>query len=142
MSTVLWANILVNGQVVTDDSDKVALYKHADKLDALSRRLGLGSFLEACDTTDLRFNTSDLELPAGAQTSNEVMAAQGVWLDAPQATRLLDGLLAHLRLHEVRFGLLTNDYLQVLSELSAALAYAHVALAHKSKTKFNFCVVA
>ncbi len=138
MSTVLWANLLVHGLVTTDESDKLALHKHADKLDAISRKQGLGSFLEICDTTDLRFNADEFELPEGVESTNEVMATQGAWLEVAQAVRLLDGLLSYLRQNKVRFGLLSNDYDQVLTELSEALAYARTA---EPDAKFNFCVV-
>lgn len=139
MSTVLWANLLVNGQVTSDESDKFALYKHADKLDAISRKLGVGAFLDICDTTDLRFNADEFELPDGVESTAEVMATQGAWLEVAQAIRLLDGLLTHLRENKVRFGLLSNDYEHVLSELAEALVYAQTA--QPSAAKFNFSVV-
>ncbi len=140
MSTVLWTNLLVNGQVTTDESDKPCLHKHADKLDAICRKLGLRSFLDLCDTTDLRFNADEFELPKGVESTNDVMAIDGVWLDVPQAIRLLDGLLAHLRQNKIRFGLLSNDHEQVLEELAEALAYARSA--KSADVKFNFCIVA
>ena len=139
MSTVLWANLLVSGQVASDESDKFALYKHTDKLDAISLKLGLGSFLAICDTTDLRFNADEFELPDGVESTNEVMATQGMWLEVSQAVRLLDGLLKHLRQNKVRFGLLSNDYEHVMSELGEALAYAQTA--QQPGAKFNFSVV-
>ena len=139
MSTVLWANILVSGKVTSDESDKLALHKHADKLDAIGRKLGLGSFLAICDTTDLRFNADEFELPEGVESTNELMATQGAWLEVSQAIRLLDGLLTHLRQHKVRFGLLSNDYEQVLAELSESLAYARAA--PQPDARFNFCIV-
>jgi hypothetical protein len=140
LSAVLWANRLVAGQVTSDESDKYALHKYAEKLDTISRKQGLGSFLEACDTTDLRFNAGEFELPEGVESTNEVMATQGAWLEIAQAIQLLDGLLAHLRQNKVRFGLLSNDYELVLSELSEALAYAQTA--ERPDAKFNFSVVA
>ena len=39
MSTVLWANVLVSGEVRSDQADHLALYKHADKLDQITPRL-------------------------------------------------------------------------------------------------------
>ena len=68
------------------------------------------------------------------------MAIDGVWLDVPQAIRLLDGLLAHLRQNKIRFGLLSNDHEQVLEELAEAFAYARSA--KSADAKFNFCIVA
>lgn len=139
MSTVLWANLLVSGQVASDESDKFALYKHTDKLDALSRKLGLGSFIDICDTTDLRFNADEFELPEGVESTDEVMATQGAWLEVASAIKLLEGLLTHLRQNKIRFGLLADNYEHVLSELAEALAYAQTA--QQSDAKFNFSIV-
>ena len=139
MSTVLWTNLLVNGEVATDENDKYALYEHGDKLDAISRKLGLTPFLDLCDTTDARFNMDDdFELPEGVESTNEIMAKEGMWVDAAQGVSLLEGLIAHLKANKVRFGLLSNDYDQVMEELAEALAYAKTAPAG---AKFNFCVV-
>lgn len=138
MSTVLWSNLLVNGEVTTDESDKYALHEHSDKLDAISRKLGLTPFLDLCDTTDLRYNMDEFELPDGVESTNDIMAKEGAWADVADGIRLLDGLLAHLRENKTRFGLLSNDYDQVMEELAEALAYAKTAPAG---AKFNFCVV-
>ena len=138
MSTVLWTNLLVNGEVTTDEADKYALHEHSDKLDDLGKKLGLGSFNDICDTTDLRFNMDEFELPEGVESTSEVMAKEGVWVEVAQAVRLLDGLLTHIKEKKVRFGLLSNDYDQVVEELTEALAYAREAPAG---AKFNFCVV-
>lgn len=138
MSTVLWTNLLINGEVTTDEADKYALHEHADKLDALSKKLGLGSFNDICDTTDLRFNMEEFELPEGVESTNDVMAKEGVWIEVAQAVRLLEGLHTHLTQDKVRFGLLSNDYDQVMEELAEALAYAKAA---PVDAKFNFCVV-
>ncbi|MBC3881873.1 hypothetical protein H8K35_10705 [Undibacterium sp. LX40W] len=50
MSTVLWANLLQDGIVTSDEDDKYALYKHTDKLDRIAKNLGLSSFAAICDT--------------------------------------------------------------------------------------------
>lgn len=139
MSTVLWSNLLVDGQVTSDQSDKPALHKYADQLDGLSKKLGLGSFLAICDSTDARFNLDDFELPEGMTSTDEVMARDGVWLDGAEAVRLLEGLLAHLRQHPVRFGFLTNDHAEVVSELAEALAFAKSGTPQAAK--FNFSIV-
>ena len=143
MSTVLWTNLLVDGKVSTDDSDKPALHKHADTLDAISRKLGLGPFSALCDTTDLRFNLDEVELPEGMASTNELMAIQGAWVELPKAVRLLDGLLAHLRANKVRFGLLSNDYDEVVAELAEALAEAldWAQASGVPGARFNFSVV-
>lgn len=139
MSTVLWANVLVAGEVKSEGVDYGALYRHADKLDALTRQLGLTRFRSICDMTDARFNTDQLALPAGMTSTDELMAAQGVWVDTPQAIAMLQGLRQHILDGKVRFGLLTNQHEDVVHELAAALAFAKAQAA--TGPKFNFAVV-
>ncbi|HZH43169.1 MAG TPA: hypothetical protein VEY50_03680 [Lysobacter sp.] len=138
MSTVLWANVLAGGAVVSDQQDRHALYKHADRLDALARELGLPSFAAACDTTDARYNTQDLPLPDGATSTNDVMAASGAWLSRGDGERLLAGLLEHIRAKQVRFGLLRNQHDEVVRELEDVLAFVR---AQPAAERFNFAVV-
>lgn len=139
MSTVLWANVLAAGQVTSDEVDHAALYRHAGRLDALTRSLGLRPFQEICDTTDQRFNVEDLELPAGMASTNELMAAQGAWMPLAEATTTLQALRAHIAAANVRFGLLNNQQSQVLAELDEVIAFAQ---AHASRAeRFNFSVV-
>jgi hypothetical protein len=71
MSAVLWANVLIGGVVRSEEQDRRALYRHADKLDAITKQLGLPSFLAICDSTDARVNTEDLDLPEGMASTNE-----------------------------------------------------------------------
>jgi hypothetical protein len=139
MSTVLWSNLLEDGIVHSDESDKPALHKHAEKLAAISQQLGSTSFLEICDTTDVLFNTGAIELPTGMETSNELMAIEGVWLQVGEAEKLLTSLLAHIQQQNIRFGLLSNDHNLVVAELTAALAY--VKSAKSPAAKFNFSIV-
>jgi hypothetical protein len=140
MSTVLWANVLVGTDVKSDETDRYALYKHGDKLDAISRQLGLPSFNGICDTTDLRFNTDDsLELPEGMTSTNELMAREGAWLNARDAVSTLERLLGHIRDHRVRFGLLSNQHEEVVEELEEVLAFLRREGADAAK--FNFSVV-
>lgn len=138
MSTVLWANLLVDGAVQSDESDHWALYKHADKLDALTKTLGLPSFLDVCDTTDLRFNADEFELPPGASSTNEVMAVSGVWLPIDDALKMLKALLAHIQSHGIRFGLLSNQHAEVVEELQEVIAFAQST---SGAQKFNFGIV-
>jgi len=139
MSTVLWVNVLKDGKVMTEDSDKYALFKYADKLDELSRKLNLGSFDALCDDTDLRFNMQDMELPEGMGSTNEMMAKDGKWVELGQAIKMLEGLLAHIRQNKVRFGLLKNEHVEVVAELEEAMTYAKSILG--PGVKFNFSIV-
>ena len=78
MSTVLWANLWVDGAVEGESEDRAALYAQAKALDALTRKLGLPSFLALCDTTDVRFNLDEFGLPEGMTSTDPVMARDGV----------------------------------------------------------------
>lgn len=94
MSTVLWANVLVNGTVQSEAEDRYALFDQADKLDELCRSLKLPSFESICDSTDVRFNLDEFDLPDGMESTNDYMALHGVWMDLPEAIRMLEALLA------------------------------------------------
>lgn len=139
MSTVLWSNLLINGKVESDESDHLALYKHDDKLEQLTRSLGLPSFEAACDSTDLQLNMSEDELPEGITSTNEIMATKGQWLSLEDGIRMLEGLLANIRREKVRFGLLSNQHDAVVEELKEVLRFAKSGEGRAQK--FNFCVV-
>jgi len=140
MSTVLCSNLLIDNKVESDESDLYALYKHTEKLEQLTRSLGLPSFESACDTTDLQFNMSDdEELPEGITSTDQVMAVKGQWLEFADGIRMLEGLLANIRKEKVRFGLLSNQHDDVVEELELVLAFARKGEGRAQK--FNFCVV-
>lgn len=139
MSTVLWTNILVNGEVISDESDNYALYKHAKKLNKLTRQLQVTRFETAQDFTDVQFNLSDQELPDGMESTDELMAQKGVWISGAAAVEMLESLIAHLTANEVRFGLFSNDYDAVLTELRASLESA--SKARSANGMFNFAVI-
>jgi hypothetical protein len=139
MSTVLWANVLIAGEVTCEEADYSALYRHADKLDTLTRKLGLTPFQSLCDLTDVRFNMDQLKLPEGMTSTTELMAVQGTWVDTGQAIAMLQGLRQHIVDSKVRFGLLSNQHDEIVEELGAALAFAKAQAA--TAPKFNFVVV-
>ena len=139
MSTVLWANLLVNGTVRSDEEDRRALFVHTDKLDALCTTLGIASFAGLCDSTDARFNLDEFELPEGMASTNDHMALHGVWMALPDAIRVLEALLAHIQAKSVRFGLLRNQHAEVVQGLTEVLAFAR---GHgDGAAKFNFSIV-
>jgi len=139
MSTVLWANYLADGMVTSDASDKYALFEHTDKLDSVCRASGLAPFSEICDSTDMRFNVDDIELPEGMQSTDELMAQDGVWIEGKSAVEMLGKLLAHIKSNQIRFGLLKNDHDDVVAELEESVAFAKDA-ADKG-AMFNFSIV-
>lgn len=140
MGTVLWANYrLANGEVVSDESDKWALYKHADKLDKLANTAKLGPFSSLLDHTDLQFNICDDELLDGMESTNELMARDGVWKSADDGLAILNGLLATITAEKPRFGTLRNDYDAVVEELLESIEHANKA--GEADAQFNFAVV-
>ncbi|MFB1490962.1 MULTISPECIES: hypothetical protein [unclassified Thiocapsa] len=140
MSTVLWANhLLNNGEVASDENDKWALYKHADKLDKLASVAGLEPFCSLLDHTDMQFNLGGDELPDGMQSTNDLMARSGVWKSADDALGILNGLLTLITTEKPRFGILNNDYDAVVDELSQSIEYAKMA--RNLGVKINFSVV-
>lgn len=139
MSTVLWANYLCEGRVVSDEVDKYALYKFSKKLDKLTKKLGVFSFLDIQDTTDAEFSVSDKELPDGMESTDELMAKEGYWLEAGDAVAMIEALLNEIRVSDIRFGLFTNARQDVVRELKESLDFAKEAA--RRAAKFNFSVV-
>lgn len=139
MSTVLWANILINGEVQSDQADKWALYKHQSKLNRLSRNLHVASFNDACDDTDLRFHFDQQSLPPGMQSTDQLMASKGRWLDVDQAERMLETLLLYITTQKLRFGWLRDDRLEVERELKDSIHFLQQAKVGGGK--FNFSIV-
>lgn len=139
MSTVLWANYLDDGTVVSAEEDLYALYKYSNKLDKITRELGVTPFAEFQDTTDAEYNVSDEELPEGMESTNELMAIRGVWIESTEAVTVLESLVKHIESENIRFGLLSNAKDQVLQELSESISFAKKAAVIGAK--FNFGVV-
>ena len=139
MSTVLWANYLKEGRVKSDESDKYALYKHSRKLDRLTQQLGVTSFIVAQDTTDAKFNITDEELPDGMESTDELMARDGTWIEAETAITMLEALVNEIQSKDIRFGLISNAQKAVIAELEESLVFAKEAASHAAK--FNFAVV-
>ena len=139
MSTVLWANLLLEGKVTSDQNDNYALYRHSKKLDRLTRELGVCSFLSVQDFTDVQFNLSQEELPPGFESTDEVMATSGTWLAAADAVDMLTALIDKIRRDNVRFGFFRDGRDDVLDELERSLSFA--AGAAGTGAMFNFSVV-
>ncbi|WP_367154267.1 hypothetical protein [Methylomonas sp. HYX-M1] len=139
MSTVLWANSLIEGNVESDQADKYALFKHLDKLDKLCRSAGLRPLSEICDSTDAKYNLDEIELPAGMASTDELMARDGVWIDAQAAVQLLETLLAEIKTRKTRFGLLSDSHEEVVTELGEAIEFARAAASKNAR--FNFAMV-
>lgn len=139
MSTVLWANCLVDGKVVSDQSDKYALYRFADKLDSICDRIGTPRLSSLHDSTDLQFNLNDAELPEGMTSTDELMAADGIWTDASEARRMLETLLQAIRDERPRFGMFSDAIDDVIAELEESIEFARKA--EQQGGMFNFSIV-
>ena len=139
MSTVLWANLLLDGKVNSDERDKYALYKHSKKLEKMTRKLGVSSFLSAQDFTDFQFNLSHDELPAGMESTDELMARNGSWMSAQDALEMLQNLKNHIEDNKIKFGFFSDDRDAVLEELEESLEMARKAT--QVNGQFNFSVI-
>jgi hypothetical protein len=139
MSTVLWANRLIDGAVTSDQSDKYALYKHLSQIDKVAQAAGLPPLSEICDSTDLRCNAENLALPDGMKSTDEWMVVEGVWIDGNIALMQLMSLHDAIESKKPRFGLLRNDYNTVVAELRESMAFAREAVTQSAK--FNFSIV-
>lgn len=118
MSTVIWVNYLKDGKVTSDQSDKWALYRFTDKLDAMCSKIGIPNLSEFHDTTDAEANLADdLGVSEGSSDTYTLMAQKGKWFEPDEGLRVLEKLLAVLRERPVRFGLLGDKYPIVLAEL-------------------------
>ena len=139
MSTVLWANYLVDGKVVSEEADYYALYRYIKKLDTICRKIKVIPLSEMLDFTYMEFNVRDLELPEGMGSTVDVMAASGNWVDADKAVNALDLLKVYLIEHYPRIGLLQNATPDIIDELEESLDFA--SKAETLSAKFNFSVV-
>ena len=137
MSTVLWANYLVDGKVTSDESDKYAMYQHAETLDRISREQGVTPFFETHDSTDMRFNVSDAELPDGMESTDELMAVSGLWIEAGAAIEMLQTLLRVVSDSDSAFD--ADDREDLVEELEESIEFARRA--HELSAQFNFSVV-
>ena len=139
MSTVLWANYLLDGQVTCAESDLYALSKYADKLDKICRKHNVMPFLDTHDSTDMQFNIGDAELPEDMESTDELMAISGTWVDAQAAVEMLETLLSVVRDEDTRFGMIGNAHDDVVGELEESIVFAREAAAKSAR--FNFALV-
>lgn len=73
------------------------------------------------------------------ESTNALMAEQGAWIDSTAAIAMLKALVSEIENKDIRFGLLSNTKVTVLSELNESLAFAEQAIADSAQ--FNFAVV-
>ncbi len=137
MSMVLWANYLVDGKVTSDESDKYALYQHAETLDRISREHSVTPFFDTHDSTDMEFNVGDGELPEGMESTDELMAVNGRWIEASAAIEMLQTLLRVLKDGDAAID--ADDREDLVEELEESIGFARRA--KELSAQFNFSVV-
>ena len=139
MSNVLWANMLVNGEVESDESDKYAIYDHSEQLEELTKKLDVVSFVAMQDFTDMTFNLEEAELPEGIDSTDELMAKNGTWVSGLEAVEMHEKVIAHLTSNSTDLGFTDEIVKAILHELRESLRFA--IKAKESEAKFNFSVV-
>lgn len=125
--------------MTTDEADKFALYKHEKKLDTLCKANRLAAFSSLIDYTDMQVNLEVLELEPGMESTDELMAVQGVWQSAEDALRILEPLLNVIESEKTRFGVIGNAHDDVVLELEESIRFAREAVSKSAN--FNFAVV-
>jgi hypothetical protein len=140
VSTVIWVNWLKDGKVTSDDVDRWALYRFADKLDLLCEELDVTPLSEFHDTTDLEVNLApeDEEIDEEVDTY-QLMAEKGKWFPPQRGIEVIDRLLERLRARPVRFGLLSDHGVEVVTELEGCRAI--LERIEGEDALFHLCIV-
>lgn len=118
MGMTIWVNALKEGRVTSDESDKSALVRHAGRLDRLCRRIGLTPLSTFHDAAEARHVLAETETEE--VSGWDLLAREGAWFDPVEGLEVLSALVAHLEATPVRFGLLTDQYPEVLRDLREA----------------------
>ena len=87
----------------------------------------------------MQYNLSDGDLPEGMESTDELMAKEGVWISGAEAVEMLEKVISHISANSVRFGLTGNDHEEVIRELKESLEFANRAKGENGM--FNFSVV-
>ena len=144
MSTVIWVNRLKDGNVTSDQVDRWALYRFADKLDRLCDELGVTRLSEFHDTTDLEANLAlevEGEDEGGEQELDtyRLMVEKGKWFSPEKGVAVFDRLLERVQAEPVRFGLLTDRREEVVRELEECRSALESIAADDAE--FHLCIV-
>jgi len=138
MGMTIWVNYLKDGKVTSDESDKSAMYRHLNKLDGVCGKLHVRKISDFLDTTDLEAAYDGRA--TGAVNGWDLMVKEGSWFRPHEGVAVLSALIAHLREKPIRFGMLSNDYVNVMADLRECLA--SVEQADDQGAGFHLCVVA
>lgn len=144
MSTVLWANVKVGDKLLSDSNDLVHLYKNASALDRFCQKNGLPAFSALFDDTDMRVNMNLLDLPAGMDSTNDLMCRDGHWVSLRDGYLTLTVLRKKLQDSKQRIGIFSDKSKEVIGELDTVIAWLdkeQAAGLQAGDSYFNFCVV-
>ncbi|MCA1944696.1 MAG: hypothetical protein LDL30_05360 [Desulfovibrio sp.] len=138
MPPSLQLNILRGNQVVWLADGLVTLHGYVRKLDGVCRELGVAALSSFFDTTthDADLDELDLLIDDGAH-----LAERGAWHDAAGLLATLQALHQELAARPRRFGLLSNNYPQVLDELTRCLAALEPVAAAGASLQAHLLVV-
>lgn len=100
---------------------------------------GLKLLSSLLDHTDIQFNIGDDEPPKGRQSTNELMARDGMWKTADNALANFNGLLTIIKAEVLRFGAIKNDYDTFVTDLCESTEYAKTV--REAGAKFNLSVL-
>ena len=139
MSTALWLYYRVGETASSSQEDLIYLYRNAPKLDRICRNLSLKPLSEFHDLTDAKFNLGNEELPDGMSSTTELMIKRGSWHPVNDGLSTFSALLQWLMANPTRFGVLGNDYQEILDELT--LCVKSLESQKASPCEFNLCVV-
>ena len=139
MSTALWLYYRAGKTASSNEEDLIALYRHAKQLDRICGRLSLTPLSAFHDLTDAKFNLGDEDLPDGMTSTVELMVDRGSWHSVTEGRTVFFELLEWLKANPTRFGLLGNDYNEVLGELKRCLESLEAQ--ETDSCEFNLCVV-
>ena len=139
MSTALWLYYREGKTASSNQEDLIFVYRHAAKLDRLCRNLSLKPLSEFHDITDAKFNLGNEGLPDGMSSTVDLMVDRGSWHPVNDGLSTFSALLQWLRANPTRFGVLGNDYQEVLDELTPCVESLESKKA--GPYEFNLCVV-
>ncbi len=80
-----------------------------------------------------------LEMPEKYESTDEMMAEQGIWIEASEALDILEKLLSHIQSNKIRFGLIKNSHDEIVEELQSSIKFAQNSA--ETGAKLNFAIV-
>ncbi|MFT5130576.1 MAG: hypothetical protein ACI8W8_004207 [Rhodothermales bacterium] len=139
MSVAIWINRLQDGEITSDQEDRLFVLKHASKLDKVCQKLGVKPLSSFHDTTDAEMNVMGLEDQSDEVDFHQLISERGKWFNPQAGVDVLGELLADLEREPIRFGLLSNDYDDVMADLAACKSA--IEFAQAAGARFHMSIV-